>query len=204
VNSGTLWIKICGITRIEDALAAADAGAHAIGVNFVRSSRRYCDTATAEKIAHAVGAQVAVYGVFADMPRSGVAQLLRDCSLGGVQFHGKETAEFCTDWPVPALRAIRVTDRSTVAEALEQARGYRILLDSAVGGGSGTPIDEALVRGLDLSTAVVAGGLTPANVAGIVHRLSPWGVDVAGGVESAPGKKDPVLIREFIRNARVA
>jgi phosphoribosylanthranilate isomerase len=91
-----------------------------------------------------------------------------------------------------------------VADALLQARAYRLLLDSSAGGGSGTRFDEALIRGLDLSAAIVAGGLTPANVAGIVHRLGPWGVDVAGGVEIAPGKKDPALIREFIRNARVA
>lgn len=204
MKPGTPWIKICGITRVEDALAAADAGAQAIGVNFVRESQRYCDPAKAKEVVRAVGARVTVYGVFADMPRSGVEQLLQQCSLGGVQFHGKEAAEFCAGWTVPVLRAISVVDRPTVADALLQARAYRLLLDSSAGGGSGTRFDEALIRGLDLSAAIVAGGLTPANVAGIVHRLGPWGVDVAGGVEIAPGKKDPALIREFIRNARVA
>ncbi len=201
MSDARLWVKICGITRLEDAVASIDAGADAIGVNFVSGSRRYCDPAQAEEIARSVRGRLTVFGVFADAPRESVSSLVRRCHLGGVQFHGSEAEEFCRGWSVPVLRAVKVTNRPVVADALVRADGYRLLLDSGAGGGSGQRFDEETVHGLDLSATIVAGGLTPDNVAGIVRRLRPWGVDVAGGVEHVPGEKDHALIREFIRNA---
>jgi phosphoribosylanthranilate isomerase len=184
------WVKICGITRVGDAKAAVEAGADAIGINFVPRSPRCCAPPEAARIVEAVGDAVAVYGVFADAGRQRVEETVRSVGLRGVQFHGGESDEDVEGWGVPVIRAIAVDSAETARCALAAARGYRILLDSP--------------RGVDLSQAIVAGGLTPDNVADVVRELSPWGVDTAGGVESGPGIKDRRLIEEFIEHATSA
>ena len=205
-----LWTKICGITRAEDAVVAAEAGADAIGINFFEESQRYCDAATAAGIVSAVGDRVVVYGVFVGASPADVSAMVRRTGIGGVQLHGGErpadVERFCMtvggelDW----IRAVAVTSRETVVEAVVEARGYRVLFDSPRGGGSGSCFDEQLVSGVSLSDAIVAGGLTPDNVGELVDRLRPFGVDSAGGVELSPGVKDHVRIREFIDHARAS
>jgi phosphoribosylanthranilate isomerase len=195
------WVKICGITRVGDAEAAVEAGADAIGINFVARSPRCCAHPDAARIVEAVGDAVAVYGVFANAGRGRIEETVRRVGLHGVQFHGAESDEEMSGWDVPVIRAIAVDSAETARRALAAARGYRVLLDSPRGGGSGKRFDVRFVRGFDLSEAIVAGGLTPENVAEVVRQLAPWGVDTAGGVERAPGIKDRRLIEEFIEHA---
>jgi len=199
------WVKVCGVTRVEDALAAVDAGVNALGVNFVETSRRRCTTDAAARIVAAVPTGVTVFGVFANAARRRVAEILAETAIGGLQFHGGEAPEELIGWPVPVLRAVAVIDASAAEKALRESGRWRVLLDSACGGGSGERFDDTFVESLDLSSVIVAGGLSAANVAEVVRRLGPWGVDVAGGVErDEPGVKDPGLIREFVSNARSA
>lgn len=197
------WVKICGVTRPEDARAAFDSGADAIGINFWPRSRRYCEPARARDIVAVLRPGELVYGVFVDEPRERIEQVVREVGLGGVQLHGSEPASAAQGWGVPVIRAIGATSREAVHEALgNRSQSPRILVDNAAGGGSGKVVDAALLEGLDLGEAIVAGGLTPANVAATVARFRPYGVDTAGGVESAPGVKDAKLIDEFVRAAR--
>jgi len=198
------WVKICGITRVEDAEAAVQAGADAIGINFVARSARCCARSQAVRIVEAVAEAITVYGVFADAGRERIEETVRTVGLGGIQFHGGESDDAVSGWGLPVIRAVAVDSSERARRAVEAARGYRLLLDSPRGGGSGERFDTALVREVDLSEAIVAGGLTPANVAEVVRVLEPWGVDTASGVERAPGIKDRRLIEEFIEHATSA
>ncbi len=222
----SVWIKICGVTRLEDARAAFDGGADAIGINFWSRSRRYCPVHKAREIVAALGPHHLVYGVFVGAARAEIETIAAEVGLGGVQLHGGETAGAAEGWALPVIRAVGAASRVVVAEALAQAgahaaacasargssvptgnvglAGYRVLLDNPAGGGSGRVFDAAVVEGLDVSQAIVAGGLTPENVSAIVALLAPFGVDTAGGVEVAAGIKDARLIQEFIGNARSA
>ncbi len=199
-----IWTKICGITCVDDAEVAIEAGADAIGVNFHVESSRYTDTRTAAEIVERVAKRVTVYGLFVDARRDTIEAIMRETGIDGVQLHGSEPPDAALGWSVPVLRAIPVASPKGVSAALACARNYRVLLDSPRGGGSGIEFDETLLDGLDLSESVVAGGLRPASVAARVRRLRPFGVDVASGVESAPGRKDAALVREFVRNAKSA
>jgi len=211
----TVWVKICGITRIEDARAALEAGADAIGINFWPRSRRYCPPSRAREIVMALPAEFLVYGVFVDTPRTQIEAIVAEAGLTGVQLHGSEDMHAALHWSLPVIRAVGAASHAVAAAALQAAsdagsaeaaaRGrYRVLLDNPAGGGSGRVIDPELLAGLDLSRAIVAGGLTPENVSDIVARFAPFGVDTAGGVEAAAGIKDPRLIEEFIAHARSA
>ncbi|HYC56039.1 MAG TPA: phosphoribosylanthranilate isomerase [Candidatus Binatia bacterium] len=203
-NAGLVrtWVKICGITRVEDAVAAFDAGADAIGINFCSWSRRCCQPEQARAIVDALPERARVYGVFGRTTREHIERVVREVGLTGVQLHGEEPAEDARGWTLPVLRAVGAASRSAISDALTEAHDHRVLVDNAAGGGSGKLIDPSILEGLDLSQAILAGGLTPANVAAIVARLSPFGVDTAGGVETAPGVKDARLIAAFVDNAR--
>jgi phosphoribosylanthranilate isomerase len=215
------WVKICGITRIEDARAAFDSGADAIGINFWPASKRYCEPSRARDIVAGLSPGALVYGVFLGASRDEIAAIVRDVGLTGVQLHGGEPAGEAEGWDIPVIRAVAATTRDAVIAALEMrasrepASGEiqtlrpgrigacpRILLDNAAGGGSGVAVDAALLDGIDLGEAILAGGLTPENVAASVARFRPFGVDTAGGVESAPGIKDARKIEAFVREAR--
>lgn len=205
-----IWTKICGITREEDALAAAQLGADAIGINFHPASARCCAPERAAAIRAAVrGSATEVYGVFVRESAARIAELVAEIGLTGVQLHGEENdAEIdrvrdLLSNDMPILRAVPVTSRARVEDALACASGWRVLLDSPRGGGSATRFREDFVDGLDLSGAIVAGGLTPENVSGVVARLRPFGVDTASGVECRSGVKDREKMREFIEHANV-
>lgn len=198
------WVKICGITRVEDAEVAIAAGADALGINFCASSPRYCERRPAAEIVARVRDRVTVFGLFVDASREEIAAVIRETGIGGVQLHGNEPTDAALGWELPILRACRVTSRDVVSDELHRARGYRLLLDSPRGGGSGSAFDEHLVAGLDLSEVIVAGGLTATNVAARIRLLRPFGVDVSSGVETSPGIKDAAQVREFVRNAKSA
>lgn len=197
-----VWVKICGVTRAEDAEVAVAAGADAIGVNFYPSSPRFCEAAAARAIVEAVAGRAIVYGLFVNESRERISAVVSDIGVTGIQLHGDEPEELARGWGLPLIRAIRAGARDEVRRALAMATGYRVLLDSPRGGGSGTAFDATLVEGMDLAEAVVAGGLTPGNVSERIRLLRPWGVDVSSGVEAGPGIKDPLRVREFVSNAK--
>lgn len=199
-----VWVKICGVTRAEDAEVAVAAGADAIGVNFYPSSPRFCEAAAARAIVEAVAGRAIVYGLFVNESRERISAVVSDIGVTGIQLHGDEPEELARGWGLPLIRAIRAGARDEVRRALAMATGYRVLLDSPRGGGSGTAFDATLVEGMDLAEAVVAGGLTPGNVSERIRLLRPWGVDVSSGVEAGPGVKDHLRVREFVSNAKSA
>jgi phosphoribosylanthranilate isomerase len=200
-----LWIKICGVVEAGDAVAALEAGADAIGLNFHPPSKRFCSPERARAVRDALPADFPVYGVFVDRARAEIARVLASGVINAVQLHGREPEEDALGWEVPVLRAVAADRAETLADALGRAAGrYRVLIDNAAGGGSGQVVADEVLAGVPLAEAVLAGGLTPQNVAARVARYRPFGVDVAGGVEGAPGLKDRAKIREFIDHARAA
>jgi phosphoribosylanthranilate isomerase len=200
-----VWVKICGITRAEDAEAAVAAGASAIGVNFHPGSRRYCAPERAREIVARVAGAVPVYGVFVDRSRADMTDVIRATGITAVQLHGSEPEELAHGWELAVLRAVGTDSADRVREVLAECRraggAWRALFDNAAGGGSGERVQAHVWEGIDLGDAVLAGGLTPENVAAIVRRFEPFGVDTAGGVEISPGVKDHARIAEFIANA---
>jgi len=199
-------IKICGVTDPDDAAAAADAGADLIGLNFVPSSPRYLDLATAVAISERVAGRVDRVGVFRDAAPEEITRVLRRVDLERVQLHGNETEEDCEDVDLPVIKALRGAD----LEAAEGYPGTLLLLDNPVeGGGRGVAWNwsdavDLIERGFDV---ILAGGLHPDNVGealAAVGDLLPWGVDVATGVEGEGNRKDPARIAAFIEAVRKA
>lgn len=201
------WVKICGVTNVSDAEATLAAGATAIGLNFVSSSRRFIEPKTAHDIAAAMKGRIELVGVFADEPVHRMERLRADLGLDWLQLHGHESAEVVGGLP-HAFKALGVAS----ARDVELAFGYpgeRILLDAkphgSTLGGTGTPFDWSLIPpGVHSNRLIVAGGLTPENVAAAILALSPFGVDVASGVEmdAEPRRKDPRKLEAFVRAAR--
>lgn len=206
-----MWIKICGITRLEDALSAARFGADAVGFVFADSPRRVTPV-QARDIAREMPGRPARVGVFVDSPPEEVLRIAEYCGLDLVQLHGNEDAEYCDALGDRAIKALRVAEKAD----LLKVRDYRcraVLLDGYAkttnggngNGGGGAGIDWKMLRVIKSGRPViVAGGLQPGNVAAAVKETHPYGVDVSSGVESAPGIKDPVLMYEFIERARKA
>lgn len=196
-------VKICGITRIEDARAAAHAGADAIGLVFYEGSPRHVTPARAAEIVAALPPCVSVVALFVNAPRTQVRHVLDTVPVDLLQFHGEETPGDCRGFGRRYLKAIRMRDDVDVAT---QARRYHdaagLLLDAYAPnrhGGTGMRFDWARVpRDLDLPL-ILAGGLTPENVAQAVRQVRPWAVDVSGGVEAAKGIKDETRMRAFVR-----
>jgi phosphoribosylanthranilate isomerase len=199
-------VKICGVTRIEDALAAVRAGAWAIGLNFSPRSPRCVSVETAAAIVAVLPPAVLVVGVFVDQPRAYVAEVARTVGLRALQFHGNEAAADCIGWSMPVIKAIRVRDRETVAAAPAYPVDF-ILLDAYVeghAGGTGRQFAWEWAMACDRSRLILAGGLTPDNVAEAVRTVRPHAVDVASGVERSPGVKDAERMTRFIANAQTA
>lgn len=208
-------MKICGLTSVEDAVACVESGADWIGLNFHPPSPRCVTPESAAEILAALPDGVTAVGVFVDRPPAEVADLAGRLGLDVVQLHGREPVE-----DLAALHAFRVIR----AFRLRSAEGWRAVSDflsraealghpadgalvdayvPGVPGGTGTAIDDSLLEARPpLPRLILAGGLTPANVAERVSRVRPWMVDVASGVESAPGRKDPQRIAAFLRAAR--
>jgi phosphoribosylanthranilate isomerase len=184
-----MFVKICGITRADDAAAAVDAGARAIGFVFWPKSPRFIDPYRARAIAATLPPFVTPVGLFVNQPAEyihGVASLVR---LGVVQLHGDESVEFAESIPHPVVKALTVTDR--VSEWPTQMRILLDAYDPARRGGTGRTIDWTAAAAIAATRPVLlAGGLTPANVADAVARVRPFGIDVSSGVERSPGIKD--------------
>lgn len=199
-------IKICGITRLEDALAAVRLGADALGFNFWPRSKRYLPPGEARAIVRRLPTFVTTVGVFVDPSRDEVLGALDACGIGVAQLHGDESPELCLSLPIPVLKAIRVAGASALAAlASYDVQGFLLDAPSPGYGGSGRTFDWELAAEVARELPIVlAGGLGPDNVAEAIRVVRPWAIDVASGVERAPGVKDPELMRLFIDRAKEA
>lgn len=203
-------IKICGITNLEDALAAVDAGADLLGFNFYARSPRYVSPAEARRIVERLPEGVEGVGVFVnEAGPEEVERIARESGLGSVQLHGDETPEFCRRLrglrTIKALRVRAGYDAGTAALYPTDA----VLLDAYSAdafGGTGHTFDWSLARMTRDAVArlFLAGGLTPDNVSDAVSSVRPYAVDVCSGVETAPGRKNPRLMRLFVERVRQA
>ena len=202
-----LKVKICGITRLQDAMDACDLGADILGFNFVPASPRYLNPYTAKDIISSLPPFVTTVGIFADEELSVLNDLAMFLNLDAVQLHGSEDARYCHRVESPVLKALRVAAESDL-EGVDEFDVSAYLLDARVDGvlgGSGQTFPWEVARDFCRSQKVfVAGGLTPENVGDAVRTLTPYGVDAASGVETQPGIKDPILVERFIRAARCA
>lgn len=208
-------IKICGITTPEDARLAADAGADAIGLNFYPKSPRFLNPAQAIAVVRALPAFTVPVGVFVGMPMRQVCAVAYQLGLRGIQtYDDQPPAE--DPFPFAHIPAFRVKDAAGldhVRRFVEAAtalgrRPSAVLIDSHVEGqlgGTGQTAPWEILAGFNPGVPMIlAGGLTPENVADAITRVQPWGVDVASGVESVPGLKDPAKLTRFVKIARKA
>jgi phosphoribosylanthranilate isomerase len=201
-------VKICGVTNVADALAAAEAGADLIGLNFYEQSPRQISLETAAEISRALPPLVLRVGVFVNPEEAQISRAIAQCGLSLLQFHGDETPEFCTQFGLMSMKAFRIRD----AESLNQLANYQttaFLLDahSRNGlGGTGEKFNwELAVEAQKFGKPIfLAGGLTPENIGDAVKKVRPFAVDVSSGVESAPGKKDAAKVKAFIQAVRKA
>ena len=195
-------IKICGLTRVEDAHVAASYGADAIGLVFYAASPRAVTLEQAAGIARSLPAFVTCVGLFVNPHSEEVAEVLNHVPLDCLQFHGEETAVFCEQFDRPYIKAIRInqdTDINLEASRYPQARA--VLLDTYVQdipGGTGESFDWSRIPADCSRPVILAGGLTLENVADAIRQVRPYAVDVSGGVEQRKGIKDQAKIRQFI------
>ena len=200
-------VKICGITRAQDARAAADAGADAIGLVFYPPSPRYLSTERAAEIRDALPPFVQTVALFVNADGAQVAQVIGRVHPGMLQFHGEETPEFCAQFGLPFVKACRLRPGVDALEYLRPfSRAVAWLLDSHVPeyGGVGEALDLSLAPAVKDKPVILSGGLTQASVGAAIRRVRPWGVDVSSGVESAKGLKDAARIAAFIAEVRNA
>ena len=195
-------IKICGITRPEDASAAVCAGADAIGLVFYPPSPRTVDIDTARAVAAVVPAFVSVTALFVNPAVEEVQKVLDSVRIDLLQFHGDEEDDFCSQFNRPYIKAVRVRQASdVVASCLRFPGALAILLDSykpGIPGGTGEAFDWSLVPQDQTKPIILAGGLNSANVGCAISQVTPFAVDVSGGVEAAKGIKDHGKITAFI------
>jgi phosphoribosylanthranilate isomerase len=207
--SAVTHVKVCGLTTVEDARLAVRAGADAIGINLIRVSKRRVDSETADRIVRAVAGRVITVAVVADLPLAELRRLRSETGVDLLQLHGSEPPDVLEALLPNAYQAIRVGTRADVERAAAY-RGDRILVDAKVEGqlgGTGVTFDWSLVRELaQKRRLVLAGGLDPDNVAAAVAGVSPWGVDVASGVEvtGEPRRKDAAKLERFVAEVRTS
>jgi phosphoribosylanthranilate isomerase len=199
-------VKICGITSVADAQAAAEAGADLIGLMFYEGSPRHISLATAAEISRSLSPFVQRVGVFVNPSEELVLRAIGECGLNLLQFHGDESSDFCTQFGLMSLKALRVRDAESLRQ-LEHFNTDAFLLDayskSGLGGTGETFNWDLAVAAQKFGKPIfLAGGLTPENVADAVRKVRPFAVDVSSGVESSPGKKDAAKVRAFIQAAK--
>lgn len=195
-------VKVCGITRREDALLAADLGASAVGFVFWPHSPRYVEPEAAAEIARALPADVAPVGVFVDPPLDDVRRIAARVGLAAVQLHGDEPATLCDGLPYRVLKAVPVVAGAATRAAAERVpRRVTVLLDArdpVRRGGTGRTVDWGVAAEVAARRRIfLAGGLGPGNVGEALRTVRPYGVDVSSGVEARPGRKDAGRLRVF-------
>jgi phosphoribosylanthranilate isomerase len=198
-------VKICGITTVEDALMAVEAGADALGFVFYEKSPRHLFPEQASEIIRALPPFLQVVGLFVNSSLEQVNATADLCRLDLVQLHGDESPDFCERVTRRVLKAFRVKD-CTSLEPMEAYRVAGYLLDAwspDLYGGTGRTFNwETAAAAKRYGPIILAGGLTPDNIRQAVERVEPYAVDVSSGVEAAPGRKDPQKVREFIKRAK--
>jgi phosphoribosylanthranilate isomerase len=198
-------IKVCGVTSLAQARACVEKGVDSVGVNFVPSSPRRVDEAAARAIVRAVEGRALVVGVVADLPVASMIALRDAVGVGCLQLHGREPREDVSALLPHAYKAVRIASAEDVIEA-EAMPGEFLMVDAKVEGnlgGTGRRFDWNLVTGLAARRKLVlAGGLTPENVADAIRQVRPWCVDVASGVERSPGIKDMDKLQAFVAAVR--
>ena len=196
-------VKICGITRIEDALAAVSAGADAIGLVFYAQSPRCVTIEQAQKIVAAIPPFVSVVGLFINASKAEIETVLSKVRLDILQFHGDETSSECEQIKLPYYKAIRVkADTNLLQCAVEFNSAKALLLDAhseSAFGGTGQTFDWNLIPKSLTKPVILAGGLTAENVGSAIKRVQPYAVDVSGGVEKSKGVKDAAKIAAFMQ-----
>ena len=203
------WIKVCGITRVEDALAAVEAGADALGFVFYPPSPRAVTPMRAAEIAAALPAGVAKIGVFVNESVARMAEIHAGAGLDGIQLHGDEGPEIALALPCPVIRAFRAAPRDLdEAERMARYPAPAVLVDgerAGFYGGTGVPASQgAIAAARRAKRWILSGGLMAENVAAKIAALAPWGVDVSTGVECAPGFKESNRIAAFLAAVRAS
>lgn len=193
-------VKICGITRLTDGLAAAEAGAAAIGLVFYPKSPRYIEPKQAADLIAQLPPLLTVVGLFVNTPTQEINQIADFCRLDAIQLHGDESPEGCRGLNRRVIKALRIAQPGDLALAAAYPVSA-LLLDAKVTGhygGTGESFDWGMLTEFTPSRPwILAGGLTPENVGDALRRVRPYAVDLSSGVESAPGVKDPAKIRKF-------
>ena len=199
-------IKICGITSVEDALAAAQLGADAIGLVFYPPSPRYVEVEQAAEIAAALPPFVTTVGLFVNADEQTISEVVSRVRIDLIQFHGNECQDYCGLHQRPYLKAVRMSDEVDLDKQMtDYAQARALLLDTykaGVPGGTGEQFNWDRVPAHLADKIILAGGLTPENVKDAIAQVHPYAVDVSGGVESAPGKKDKEKMARFIEAVR--
>lgn len=197
-------VKICGLTRSKDVIAATEAGADILGFVFTKSPRQI-DIETARQLLDHVPAGIMRVGLFLDQDVSEVSKIINSVTLDLLQFHGRETEEQCGCFGLPWIKAVAMEDNTSALEAERLYPGASGLLLDSHGkggqGGTGRVFDWSMFRPLQ-KPVWLAGGLNAANVATAIRSVKPYAVDVSSGVESAPGRKDSARMHEFVRAVR--
>lgn len=198
-------IKICGITRWEDAELAADLGVDALGFVFFPSSPRAVSPEGAREIIRLLPPFVVPVGVFVDAPVARVLSVVETCRLGAVQLHGQEDPDYCSRLPVKVIKAFRVEEHR-LPEGLSSYGVDAILLDTfmpGLPGGTGRSFPWEVARRAKVHGRIIlAGGLNCGNVRQAIEEADPYAVDVSSGVEAEPGRKDPQWMAEFVQKVR--
>jgi phosphoribosylanthranilate isomerase len=200
-------VKICGITRLDDALAAAEEGASAVGFIFARSSPRFVGPDEAGEIIRRLPPFVSPVGVFVNEERAHVMSALARSGIRCIQFHGDETPEETAGYPVPVIKAFTVGDRFDPGIIMSYP-GPAWLLDASVPGmrgGTGNTFDWSVARDASqYGRIILGGGITPGNALSAIHAARPYALDVSSGVETSPGLKDRTKIRSLMAECRKA
>lgn len=200
-------IKICGITNKVDALAASELCVDMLGFVFYKKSKRYVTPAVAEDIINELPPYVGKVGVFVDEKREGVIKTAEDAGLNILQFHGNESPEYCASFrpDYKVIKAFRVKAKDDLKVVNDYDTDYYLFdaYKSNCAGGTGEIFDWNILKDFEiLKPFILSGGLRPENVERAINELTPYGVDVSSGIESAPGKKDIVLLKKFVANVR--
>ncbi|MGK0298801.1 MAG: phosphoribosylanthranilate isomerase [Gammaproteobacteria bacterium] len=199
-------IKICGITRPEDGITAAQEGADAIGLVFYPLSKRRVTISVAKSIIGEISPFVTTVGLFVDATEEEVNSVLQDVHLDLLQFHGSETQEDCLRYNKPYIKAVKMTEDIKLIEQINiYDKSIGILLDAfvpGVAGGSGETFNWELIPDNIQKPLILAGGLNPGNIRNAIDRVKPYAVDVSSGVESEPGIKNRDKIKKFINYIR--
>jgi len=200
------WIKICGITNIEDALNAASLGADALGFILAPSLRRVNPT-TVRGMVRSLPASLLKIGVFLNQVLSEVREIAEYCHLDGLQFHGEESPEYCQKFSQRVIKTIRIKGLESLKD-MDRFRNVWILLDTynpLKGGGTGIQFPwEVASKAKEERDFILAGGLNPSNVGEAIKKVRPVGVDVCSGVEATSGKKDLSRMIDFVKEVRKA